>query len=463
MGAGREYAAVTGEVLDRIGAAVGAGALVDDAKVLDEASRDTSTLAGRPEVVVRATDAEQISALLKLANEIGFAVTPRGTGTGLAGGAVPACGGVVLALAGMDRILSVDERNLVAVVEPGVIVKDLQDAARAKGLCYPPDPASLGTASIGGTAATNAGGPACVKYGVTKHYVLGLEAVLPTGEIVRAGTATRKGVVGYDLAQLLVGSEGTLGVITKLWLKLIPAPEATFTQVAVFDDLGRAMDCVSAIMAGGVLPSAVEFLDSRCLYLVGDLLPFGDLPDDAALLLMETDGAREAARAEMERVSQICRDQGALHLLPAMDADRRDELWDVRRQVSLRIHDSAPIYLPEDVVLPLARIAEFVGALPGLERRHGLTIYAFGHSGDGNIHINITAAEGREAPAEACAEELLRLVIEMGGTMSGEHGIGLAKKQFLPLELAEPSMRVQRAIKEAFDPNLVLNPGKLFT
>ena len=240
MGAGREYAAVTGEVLDRIGTAVGAGALVDDAEALDEASRDTSTLEGRPEVVVRATDAKQISALLKLANEVGFAVTPRGTGTGLAGGAVPACGGVVLALAGMDRILSVDEKNLVAVVEPGVIVKDLQDAARAKGLCYPPDPASLGTASIGGTAATNAGGPACVKYGVTKHYVLGLEAVLPTGEIVRAGTATRKGVVGYDLAQLLVGSEGTLGVITKLWLKLIPAPEATFTQVAVFATIWAA-------------------------------------------------------------------------------------------------------------------------------------------------------------------------------------------------------------------------------
>ena len=178
---------------------------------------------------------------------------------------------------------------------------------------------------------------------------------------------------------------------------------------------------------------------------------------------METDGAREAARAEMERVSDICREQGALHLLPAMDEDRRDELWDVRRQVSLRIHDSAPIYLPEDVVLPLARIAEFVGMLPGLAQRHGLTIYAFGHSGDGNIHINITATEGREAPAEACAEELLRLVIEMGGTMSGEHGIGMAKKQFLPLELAVPSMRVQRAIKAAFDPNLVLNPGKMFT
>ena len=463
MGAGRGYAAVTGEVLERIRTAVGAGAVVADAEALDEASRDTSTLSGRPEVVVRATEVGQVSALLKLANEVGFAVTPRGTGTGLAGGAVPACGGVVLALAGMDRILSVDEKNLVAVVEPGVIVKDLQDAALVKGLCYPPDPASLGTASIGGTAATNAGGPACVKYGVTKHYVLGLEAVLPTGEIVRAGTATRKGVVGYDLAQLLVGSEGTLGVITKLWLKLIPAPEATFTQVAVFDDLGRAMDCVSAIMAGGVLPSAVEFLDKRCLHLVGDLLPFGDLPGDAALLLMETDGAREAALAEMERVSEICRDRGALHLLPAMDADRRDELWDVRRQVSLRIHDSAPIYLPEDVVLPLASIAEFVGALPDLEQRHGLTIYAFGHSGDGNIHINITATEGREAPAEACAEELLRLVIKMGGTMSGEHGIGMAKKQFLPLELAEPSMRVQRAIKQAFDPNLVLNPGKLFS
>lgn len=453
---------MTVELVERIRAAVGADAVDVSTEALEEASKDASTECIVPEVVVNATSAEQVAALLRLANEAGFAVTPRGAGTGLAAGALAVHGGVVLSLSGMDRIIAVDEKNLVAEVEPGVIVKDLQEAAKAKGLCYPPDPASLDTATIGGTAATNAGGPACVKYGVTKHYVLGLEAVLPTGEIIGAGTATRKGVVGYDMAQLLVGSEGTLGVITKLYLKLVPMPEATYTQVAVFDDLARAMDGVSAIMAGGVLPSAVEFLDSRCLHLVGDLLPFGDLPANAALLLIETDGARVAAEAEMVRVGEISRASGALHLLPAADEDQRAELWNVRRQVSLRIHDSADIYLPEDVVLPLARIAEFVGRLPALEARHDLVIYAFGHSGDGNIHINITAPAGHEPQAEACAGELLRLVIEMGGTMSGEHGIGLAKKRFLPLELSDPSIRIQTAIKQVFDPNLVLNPGKLF-
>lgn len=456
------YAPLSPGILDRIRAELGPEALDLSDQALDEAARDASTEILRPAAVVRAANAEQVAALLRLANELHFPVTPRGAGTGLAAGALAAHGGVVLSLAGMNRILDVDERNLVAVVEPGVVVADLQAAARAKGLCYPPDPASLDSASVGGTAATNAGGPACVKYGVTKHYVLGLEAVLPTGEPVRAGTATRKGVVGYDLAQLLVGSEGTLGVITKLFLKLIPLPEATCSQVAVFGSLDKAMDAVAAIMAGGVLPSAVEFLDSRCLHLVGDLLPFADLPRDGALLLLETDGARQAAEAEMLRVSDICREQGALHLLPADGEAGREQLWDVRRQVSLRIHDSADIYVPEDVVLPLARIAEFVGALPGLEERHGLIVYAFGHAGDGNIHINIAASAGSEDRAEACAREVLELVLAMGGTMSGEHGIGLAKKRFLPLELSAPSMRVQRAIKEAFDPNLILNPGKLF-
>ncbi|MBU1003203.1 MAG: FAD-binding protein [Proteobacteria bacterium] len=456
------YTPLTPEIIERIRENVGPEAVDVTPQALDEASRDASTEVHVPVVVVRATSCAQVQALLRLANELHFPVTPRGAGTGLAGGALAVHGGVVLALAGMKRILDIDAKNLIAVVEPGVIVADLQAAARAKGLCYPPDPASLDTATVGGTAATNAGGPACVKYGVTKHYVLGLEAVLPTGELLGAGTATRKGVVGYDLAQLLVGSEGTLGVITKLILKLIPLSGETCTQVALFADLSAAMGAVSAIMAGGVTPSAVEFLDSRCLHLVGDLLPFGDLPRDGALLLLETDGAQGAAQAEMERVGAICVEQGALHLLPATDEAQRGELWGVRRQVSQRIHDSDPIYVPEDVVLPLARIAEFVGRLPEMEERHGLTIYAFGHSGDGNIHINVTGKAGLEERMEACVLELLKLVLAMGGTMSGEHGIGVAKKRFLPLELSEASMRIQRGIKDVFDPQGILNPGKLF-
>lgn len=457
------YSPITDEILARIRAAVGDEAVHVDADSLDEAARDASTERYAPEVVVRADRVEQVAALLTLANECRFPVTPRGAGTGLAAGALPVEGGVVLSLAGMNRILAVDEQNLLAEVEPGVIVEDLQAAAYAKGLAYPPDPASLDTATIGGTAATNAGGPACVKYGVTKHYVLGLEAVLPTGEIVRAGTATRKGVVGYDLAQLLVGSEGTLGVITRLWLKLIPRPEAVRAQVAVFADLAGAMGAVSAVMAAGVTPSAIEFLDRRCLHLVGDLLPFGDLPEDGALLLLETDGTEQVAAAEMDRAGAVCRSAGALHLLPAATEEERAGLWGVRRQVSLRIHESAPVYVPEDVVLPLSGIAAFVDALPSLEARHGVTIYAFGHSGDGNIHINITAPEGIADQVEACTRELLELVVSMGGTMSGEHGIGRAKKRFLHLELSAASIRIQQGIKNVFDPNTILNPGKVFS
>lgn len=457
-----EYSDITSSILDRLRSIAGAKAVFVDEESLAECAADASTEHYRPEAVIYPETTSQVAEIIKLANECGFPVTPRGTGTGLAAGALAAVGGIVLSLERMSRILKIDERNLLAEVEPGVIVSELQNAASAVGLCYPPDPASLATATIGGTAATNAGGPACVKYGVTKHYVLGLEAVLPNGEVITAGTRTRKGVVGYDLAQLLVGSEGTLGIITKLFLKLVPAVEAVSSRVAVFPSLKDAMRAVSSIMAAGVTPSAVEFLDQRCLSLVGDLLPFGELPQGASLLLLETDGSQVAAEADMEAVSRVCEQEGCLHMLSAGNDEERANLWDVRRQVSLRIHESAPVYVPEDVVLPLSEIAAFVEALPALEQKHGLTIYAFGHSGDGNIHINVTAPEGVEERVEACLIELLKLVIDMGGTMSGEHGIGIAKKRFLPLELAPESMRIQKAMKLAFDPNLILNPGKLF-
>jgi len=457
------YAALGPETLERIRAALGPDAVRTDTQTLDAASRDASAEVHRPEAVVRAASARQVADLLRLAAELRFAVTPRGAGTGLAAGALAVHGGVVLDLSAMNRILDIDPANLLAVAEPGVIVADLRRAAAARGLFYPPDPASLDTATLGGTAATNAGGPACVKYGVTRNYVLGLEAVLPSGGIVRAGVATRKGVVGYDLAQLLVGSEGTLGVITRLWLRLVPLPEATLARVAVFPSLGEAMSAVAAVMAAGVTPSAVEFLDGRCLALVGDMLPLDPPPPPgAALLLLETDGSAAAAARDMERVAAVCAARGALHQIPAPDEQSRAQLWNVRRQVSLRIHESAPVYVSEDVVLPLARIAAFVETLPALERRHGLTIYAFGHAGDGNIHINITAPTGADDALEACVTELLRQVVATGGTMSGEHGIGRAKQRFLPLELSPASMRLQRALKDTFDPGLILNPGKMF-
>jgi D-lactate dehydrogenase (cytochrome) len=363
----------------------------------------------------------------------------------------------------MNRIRSIDPVNLIAEVEPGVITKDLRDAAREKGLYYPPDPAGMDESTIGGNAGTNAGGPACVKYGTTKDYVLGLEAVLPSGDAIRTGVRTRKGVVGYDLTHLMVGSEGTLGVITDLTLKLIPHPPAVAALAAVFGDLHTAMNTVSEIMSRGHLPSAIEFMDHKSLHLVGDLLPFSVAGEQAAVLIVEVDGVPAPIAQEIEQIGDICRERGATRLLPAVDEADRKRVWEVRRQISLRIHDTAPLYVPEDVVVPIGRIAELVDALPEFEARYQLLIYAFGHAGDGNIHLNITAASRENLErVESGVKALLSKVLDLGGTISGEHGIGAAKITHLPMELSTESIELQKGIKRLFDPNLVLNPGKIF-
>ncbi len=433
--------------------------------------RDDSGLFLPPAAVLLARDETQISRLLVLANERRFAVIPRGAGTGLAGACLAETGGVVLDMSAMNRIITVDEKSVTATVEPGVLNIELRRAAAAKGLFYPPDPASLDTSTLGGNAATNAGGPACVKYGTTRDYVLGLSCVLPTGEALRVGTATRKGVVGYDLTRLIVGSEGTLGVITSLTLKLLPLPEGQACVAAVFADVGAAMRAISAVMTRGHLPSAIEFLDARCLRLVGDLLPAhvrAGLPGapgehGEALVLIECDGGQGETRRAIADIESLCRECGALGILPAPDEAARQAVWDVRRSVSTRIHESCVVYIPEDIAVPVGRIADMVAALPPVEARHGIDIYAFGHAGDGNIHLNLTApSEARRPAVEAAAEECVRLALGFGGTMSGEHGVGLAKRRMLPLEIAPVSLRLQRGIKKLFDPNDILNPGKIF-
>lgn len=437
------------------------------ASALDARSRDDSGLCLPPAAVLVARNEAQVARLVTLANEHRFAVIPRGAGTGLAGGCLAETGGVVLDLTAMNRILSIESDCVTATVEPGVLTGDLRRAAKAKGLFYPPDPASLDTSTIGGNAATNAGGPACVKYGTTRDYVLGLTAVLPTGEVIRAGTATRKGVVGYDLTRLLVGSEGTLGVITQLTLKLLPHPAHQQCVAAVFADLDAAMRAIIAVMTRGHLPSAMEFLDARCLRLVGDLLPAhvkASLSGSGeALVLIECDGTEaETARAAVD-IEALCRDLGALALLPAPDDAAREAVWKVRRSVSSRIHEACAVYIPEDIAVPIGNIARMVAALPEVEERFGVVIYAFGHAGDGNIHLNLTSPDEAARPrVEAAAEECVRLALSLGGTMSGEHGVGLAKRHLLPLEIEPVSLNVQRGIKALLDPNNILNPGKLF-
>jgi len=458
-----DYAPLSAAIRARIAAIAGL-VLSDAPEKLDEFGKDKTPGAfHRPELVVEATEVPQIQALLRLANECRFPVIPRGLGTGLAGGAIPVHGGVVLSLARMNRILAIEPRNMIAVVEPGIKTLDLKNAVREHGLCYPPDPASNDTCSIGGNAATNAGGPACVKYGTTRDYVLGLEAVLPSGELIEAGVRTRKGVVGYDMTRLLVGSEGTLGVITKLILRLIPHPADVATLVALFPALSPAMETITTILMRGHMPSTLEFMDARCLSLVGDILPFAGVKQAGAMLLIESDGAPEPIRAEIEAIRKLCLAGGASEALVAPDAAKRKQMWDVRRAISLRIEEAHPLDIQEDIVVPLGRIAEFVECLPAFEAAYGMKIYAFGHSGDGNIHLSVTAESLDARPqADEAVREIIKKVIAMGGTMSGEHGVGIAKQPFLPLELSPESMRLQRMIKLLFDPNLIMNPGKLF-
>lgn len=465
------------ELLALLGREFGAD-LLTDAAALSARSRDESGLVRPPVAVLLARTEAQVARLVTLANAHNFAVIPRGAGTGLAGGCLPDAGnglggaapsGVVLDLTAMNRIIDIDTRSLTATVEPGVLTGDLRAAVKAVGLFYPPDPASLATSTIGGNAATNAGGPACVKYGTTRDYVLGLRAVLPTGEAIRAGVNTRKGVVGYDLARLIVGSEGTLGVITELTLKLLPHPKAAACVAAVFADLNAAMRAIIAVMTRGHLPSAMEFLDARCLHLVGDLLPFAVEGEDSALVLIETDGDPDQVRREVAEIEAICRELGATNILPAATSgskegdEAREAVWKVRRSVSTRIHESCAVYIPEDIAVPIGRIADMVAALPGVEARHGITIFAFGHAGDGNIHLNLTAPDESRRPfVEAAAEDCVRLALSLGGTISGEHGIGLVKRGLVSLEIEPVSLRLQRGIKALLDPHNVLNPGKIF-
>ena len=457
------YSPITPAIRAELAARLSPGALIAGAAQLGDYASDASGLRFVPELVVRAKKVTDIQTLLTLANQHRFPVTPRGGGSGLAGACLPDRGGVVLSTRDLDAIRSIDAANFTMEVEAGAISQRVREAAAERGLFYPPDPAGMDLSTIGGNAATDAGGPACVKYGTTRDYIFGLEAVLPNGSLIATGVRTRKGVVGYDLTNLLVGCEGTLAVITALTLKLLPKPPATTGVLCAFGSMADAMRAVARVMAEGHLPSAIEFLDHRCLALVGELLPFAVPGERPSLLIVELDGPAGPIRAEMTEVCAAMTREGATQVLRAGNEDERQRIWQVRRQVSLRIHDHAALYLSEDVAVPLSAIATLVDALAAHEARHGVEIFAFGHAGDGNIHLNITSQNPDHGERmDRVAEELLRLVLDLGGTISGEHGIGLAKRPYLPLELSPLSIDLQRGIKQLFDPNQILNPGKIF-
>lgn len=433
---------------------------------LDAYGRDALQIGHPADLVVLPGTTEEVAAVARICNEHRVPLVVRGAGTGYTGGAVPLLGGVVLAMERFNRILEIDEENLLAVVQPNVITCDLQDAVEARGLFYPPDPASLKQSSIGGNVAESAGGPRAVKYGTTKRYVLALQAVLPTGEIIRTGSKSVKSVVGYDLTQLLVGSEGTLAVITEVTLRLIPKPAVQATLGATFVDVTSAVAAVSALLVDRVVPATTELIDRESLRAVERHLGRPLAPPDAgAMLILEVDGVAGGVAEEAERVAAACRRAGAIEVRRAATADERNALWEARRELSIALRALAPRKINHDVVVPRGRVPALFQLVERLRREYRLLIPSFGHAGDGNIHVNLmvdptSADEMRRA--EQAERELFEGVVALEGSISGEHGIGFAKARYLGLELSPEAMALMARIKHAFDPNGILNPGKLW-
>jgi glycolate oxidase len=421
-----------------------------------------------PEVVVRVTSAQQVSEIFKLAHRERVPVTPRGAGYGLSGGAVPVQGGIVLSLEKMNHILEIDQENLMVTVEPGVITGDLHRAVEAEGLFYPPDPASLDSCFIGGNIAEGAGGPRAVKYGVTKDYVCGLEAVLPSGEIITLGGKLVKNVTGYNLLQLLVGSEGTLAVVTRIVLRLIPLPKVQIDLLVPYDDFQAAADTVSDIIAHRIVPTTIEFMEQDSMLAVERLLqknvPYSDA---AAQLLIQLDGnRREAVDADCEVVGELCLAHGARDVLVAQDRRTRDRLWEARRLIIEALKHASPINHMEDVVVPRAQIPALLQGIKEIAARHAVRIVSFGHAGDGNVHVNVLKddlPDGRwAAVVPPVREEIYHHTLSLGGMITGEHGIGTTRRNYLSMALDETQIQLMRQIKAVFDPNGILNPGKIF-
>ncbi len=418
-----------------------------------------------PELIAFPRTPQQISEILNLANQSHFPVIPRGAGTGFTGGTLPVEGGVVLVLTKMNKILQIDPENLLAIVEPGVVTYDLQQEVEKIGLFYPPDPASLKTSTLGGNVAECAGGPRAVKYGVTKDYVLGLEVVLPTGEIISTGVQTVKSVVGYDLTKLLVGSEGTLGVITKIILRLLPLPKAKRTMLAIFPTIEAAAKTVSQIISSRIIPTTLEFMDNATIRCVEDYLHMGLPVEAGALLIIEVDGAPEALQGEIEEIQKICQANQALETKVAKDKQEAEDLWKARRAVSSAVVKLNPTKINEDVTVPRSKVADILRRVEAISKKHNLIIVNFGHAGDGNIHVNVLIDRrkpGEEDRAHAAVKEIFQATLDLGGTLSGEHGIGITKAPYLAMELGDLGVEVMKRIKKSFDPNNVLNPGKIF-
>jgi len=463
------YTKITSDFLQQIGLAVGAeNVFTDNDSLADYSHDETEDLHFYPEVVVKPADTAAVAALLKLCNENQVPVTPRGGGTGLSGAALPIYGGVLLSMERFKKVISIDTDNLQATVEPGVITEEFINAVGEVGLLYPVDPSSKGSCFIGGNVAHGSGGPRVVKYGTIREYILNLEVVLPTGEVIWTGANTLKYASGYNLTQLMIGSEGTLGVVTKIVTKLIPKAQFSVLMMGSFAENEQACGAVSAIFRAGVTPSALEFMERRGVEWVMkyDNIKF-DLKDNvSALLMIEFDGAdMDTIFKDCEKVNLVLEQFGCTDVLFADTAQQKEELWRMRRTMAESVKSNS-VYKEEDTVVPRAALPQLINGIKEIGSRYGFESVCYGHAGDGNLHINIIKAgmsddDWKNRLKEGIAE-LFQLTADLGGTISGEHGIGLVQKEFMPIKYTEIHLNLMRNIKKVFDPNSILNPGKIF-
>ena len=462
--------AITPQILEQFKLIVGAAYIFTDADSIEKYGKDeTEQLHYAPQVIVKPRQASEIGQLLKICNEHLIPVTPRGAGTGLTGGALPHLGGLVISMERFNTILEIDERNLQVTAEPGVITEMLQDAVKEKGLFYPPDPASKGSCFIGGNISENSGGPKAVKYGVVKDYVLNLEVVLPNGEIIWTGSNVLKNATGYNITQLIVGSEGTLGIVTKIVLRLIPHPKFDLLMLAPFNSLEKASEAVSAIFRAGITPSAMELMEIDAITLASKILDSTAIPlteNLAAHLIIEVDGNNmDVLMGEMEAISEVLSQFDAGELFFADDAQQKNELWKIRRKAN-EAAVMAGYTIEEDTVVPRAELPKLIKGVKELGAQNGFKVVCYGHAGDGNLHIRINHPTIKKSygsdEMNAILKKLFELVKDLGGTISGEHGIGLIQKSYMPVLFDEVSLELMRGIKNTFDPNHILNSGKIF-
>jgi glycolate oxidase len=464
-----KYQKINPEILAEIIAIVGKDAvLTDQIDLLPYSKDETEDLSYCPEVVVKPINTAQISALLKLCNQHLIPLTPRGGGTGLSGGALPLFGGVLLSMERFNQILAIDQANLQATVEPGVITEVFMDEVEKLGLYYPVDPASKGSCFIGGNVSHGSGGPRVVKYGTIREYILNLEVVLPNGEIIWTGANTLKYASGYNLTQLMIGSEGTLGIITKIVVKLIPKPTQNVLMLASFPSNEQACAAVSAIFMAGVVPSALEFMERRGVEWVTekDHVYFELKEGVAAFLLIEVDGTDlDQLFTQCEQINTVLENFECSDVLFADTATQKEELWRLRRTMAVSVKSNS-VYKEEDTVVPRAALPQLIAGIKSIGANYGFESICYGHAGDGNLHVNIIKGsmsdEAWQTELKMGIAEIFRLTVELGGTLSGEHGIGLVQREYMPIKYSEIHLSLMRQIKQVFDPSLILNPGKIF-